>query len=270
MAGAGALAGTAPAVFSASLNTNGSMTGTASFTFAASASITGIGAMVGSSPIAFSQTGNITGLLAAAGTSALLFGQTGTLSATAAMQATGTTVFGQTGNLVGISNTPTIIAVSSAFPKWQSTLTITVLNMSTAQGKVYIGGLLQAITLWNPAGTIQITVGRGTLQYGVNYDLIVKNDDGTPSPPWTVQLTPQTGWQYTVLTNPLAGVSGRLTGQPMDLAPGYIVAYGLALGTGSVTVRPDASFIVASTVVAFDAEAHNGIGWGAIGRETFV
>lgn len=151
--------------------------------------------------------------------------------------------------------------------------TVTGTGFGASQGSITLDGSDQTETAWADTSAT-FTVSRGTSRYGgVTITLFNAGQTSSDSIIGAV-LTPQSGWAYADLADPLASSGQRLTALP-DLAGGDQVAYGNVQGTGSVTigvagveVYPDGSYAADSWVTAFDVEAHDGVDWGAVATQT--
>lgn len=134
-AGDGAIAGTAPLIFSqtGSLKGAGALAGVTSLAFNQTGLLRGSGRLTGTNSVSFGQTGTLRGSGRLVGTNSLVFGQVGTLRSAGALvgstaislgqtgvlrgagKLVGTTsvVFGQTGNLTNSTSTSPIAGTAA-------------------------------------------------------------------------------------------------------------------------------------------------------------
>lgn len=155
-----------------------------------------------------------------------------------------------------------------------SACTITGTGFGASQGTITLDGASQTITAWSDTSAT-FTVDRGNSRYGGVTVTLFNSDmtsfDSASAPGAT--LAPPAGWDYIGLLDPLASTGIRLTAVT-DLAGGDQVAYGNVQGTGSVVtgeagvaLSADATYASDSWVTAFDAEAHDGVTWGAVATQ---
>lgn len=166
---------------------------------------------------------------------------------------------------------PVIDSVSSATPAEGSTLTITGSNFQAAQGAggVAIGGVAQVETSWADT-SVAVTVSKGTtIKNGVAVNVVLTDNDAVDSNAFALtSIQPPSGWQYVDIGTPDTTASNRLTATP-DLASGDQVEYGNIVGTGSVTVFDDGTFVADAGVTAFDFRVFTAVdGWGASATQT--
>lgn len=162
------------------------------------------------------------------------------------------------------SSAPTISGTSSASPQYTETLTITGSNFGASQGagSVTIGGVSQTVTSW-AAGSIDVTVDRGTTKYGVAANIIVTDNGLVSSAPFALtSILPQDGWSFINLLTPAPLGIHRLTATP-DVASGDQVAWE-DFGS-AVTVASDATFSAVNTVNEFQFEVWSPSAWGTLG-----
>lgn len=153
-----------------------------------------------------------------------------------------------------------------------SPCTVTGTGFGASQGTITLDGQEQVITAWSDT-SVTFTVDRGDSRYG-GVTVTLFNAGATSSDSIIgALLTPPAGWAYADLADPLASSGQRLTALP-DLAGGDQVAYGNVQGSGSIVtgvagveVYTDASTALDEWVTAFDAEAHDGVEWGAVATQ---
>lgn len=158
---------------------------------------------------------------------------------------------------------PDVTGVSDATPARSSSLTVSGTNFGATQGAstITLGGVTQTVTSWGDTSIVE-TVSRGTNKYGVTLNVVVTTAGGSDSFAIT-GLEPQTGWSYVNVGTPNTTAANRLTTSP-DASSGDQLAWGNIVGTGSVTVFDDLTFVADAGVVSFDFELWtSGDGWGA-------
>ena len=168
---------------------------------------------------------------------------------------------------------PTISGTSSATPAEGSTLTISGSNFQAAQGAggVVIGGVAQVETAWSDT-SVSVTVSKGTsIKNGVAVNVVLTDNDGGASNAFALtSILPPSGWQYVNIGTPNTTASNRLTASP-DIASGDQVEWGNIVGTGSVTVLDDGTFVADVGVAAFDFRVFTtGDGWGSVATQTIT
>lgn len=168
---------------------------------------------------------------------------------------------------------PAITGVSSATPRYNSSLTITgtAFNSTQSTGTVTIGAVAQTVTAWSDT-SITVTVARGTNKYGTALNILVRNGVTTlTSAVFSLtNILPQTGWAFVNIGTPNATTSLRLT-STADLASGDQIAYQAVTGTGGVvTVASDGSWSSPSDVTSFPFEVWTNTtdGWGTTATQT--
>ncbi len=165
---------------------------------------------------------------------------------------------------------PRILSASNMAPQRGTSLTLSMEDAGASQGTVTLGGVAQTITAW-AAGSITLTVVRGTNRFGVALDLVVTRADAAVSQPLTLNsIQPQAGWTYINASTPNTTAANRLTAVA-DVVSGDQWAKGNVIGTGIVTINPDSTFTADAGVTAFDVELWSaGNGWGSVATQTIT
>lgn len=170
-------------------------------------------------------------------------------------------------NVGPASTGPAIVSTSDDTPTNGSTLTLTVQNAGASQGSggITANGNGWTETSWS-ATSIAVTVALGNNRYGVNVPLVLTTDDVQESDPYNVQIQPASGYAYFNLSGTPAVSSAILEAIPSLAGTEQIEISNVVGGSVSgITVNADATIVVDGDITSFDARAHNGTEWGAVG-----
>jgi hypothetical protein len=159
------------------------------------------------------------------------------------------------------------VSITSVDPlRYSESATITGTGFGASQGggSVEIGGVAQTVTSWSDTA-IEITVVRGGLNYASGYTLTVTNN-ATEDDTATVDLLPQTDWDYVDLTSIHSDPDERITAAG-DLEVGDQIAWDTQ--GGDVVVNDDATWDADEAVFFFDVEAWDSDDdtWGSVGTQ---
>lgn len=147
------------------------------------------------------------------------------------------------------------------------TIAGTTFGSTKGTGHADLATVAQTTTAWSDT-SITETVAIGANAYGVNVNQTVTNNAGDTGSAYVVTINPPTGWNYVNVGTPNTTAANRLTASS-DAASGDQCAWGNIVGTGSVTVNSDLTFVADSGVSSFDVKFWTpGSGWGSVQTQT--
>lgn len=194
-----------------------------------------------------------------------LTGSTAYSYAVAAIGAGGNSVNVVTGTFTTHAPIPVVTGVTPnpATDGSSATVAGTTFISSQGAGHADLAATAQTITSWGDT-SIAETVAIGASKYGVTVAQTVTNNNGDTSAAFNITINPPAGTSYVNIGTPDTTAANRITTTGGgDLASGDQVAWRNVIGSGSVTISSDGTFVADPGVTSFDFACNTtGSGWG--------